>query len=58
MWMPKVRARTVAGRITLQPEYSLDVTGAHNEFAWNEADVLNWNTDKPYGFWPRLPSRG
>ncbi|MEU3708653.1 DUF4232 domain-containing protein [Streptomyces catenulae] len=34
----------------LQPEYSVDVTGAHNEFAWNEADVLNWNTEKPYDF--------
>ncbi|MFF9479595.1 DUF4232 domain-containing protein [Streptomyces sp. NPDC014733] len=34
----------------LQPEYSLDVTGANNEFAWNEADVLNWNTKKPYDF--------
>ncbi|MER7023728.1 MULTISPECIES: DUF4232 domain-containing protein [Streptomyces] len=34
----------------LQPEYSLDVTGENSEFAWNEADVLNWNTKKPYDF--------
>ncbi|MEW1654444.1 DUF4232 domain-containing protein [Streptomyces sp. NPDC093707] len=33
-----------------QPAYSVDVKGDKAEYAWNEADVLNWNTKKPYDF--------
>ncbi|MFH9428255.1 DUF4232 domain-containing protein [Streptomyces sp. NPDC017615] len=32
------------------PFYSVDAKGAKPQFAWNEADVLNWNTEKPYNF--------
>ncbi|MEU8765118.1 DUF4232 domain-containing protein [Streptomyces sp. NPDC048659] len=32
------------------PFYSVDTTGAKAAFSWNEADVLNWNTRKPYDF--------
>ncbi|MYS15814.1 DUF4232 domain-containing protein [Streptomyces sp. SID4982] len=32
------------------PFYSVDAKGAKPQFAWNEADVLNWNTEKPYDF--------
>ncbi|MCZ1008976.1 DUF4232 domain-containing protein [Streptomyces lydicus] len=32
------------------PTYSVDLTGAKPQFSWNEADVLNWNTKKPYDF--------
>ncbi|MDT0461270.1 DUF4232 domain-containing protein [Streptomyces sp. DSM 41527] len=31
------------------PSYSVDLTGA-KQFSWNEADVLNWSTTKPYNF--------
>ncbi|WP_405746926.1 DUF4232 domain-containing protein [Streptomyces sp. NBC_01525] len=31
------------------PEYSVDAKGG-SKFTWNEADVLNWNTKKPYDF--------
>ncbi|WP_405747102.1 DUF4232 domain-containing protein [Streptomyces sp. NBC_01525] len=33
-----------------QPAYSVDVKGEKPQFTWNEADVLNWNTKKPYDF--------
>ncbi|MEU5208758.1 DUF4232 domain-containing protein [Streptomyces sp. NPDC020742] len=32
------------------PSYSVDLTGQKPQFSWNEADVLNWNTKKPYDF--------
>ncbi|MGW7578682.1 DUF4232 domain-containing protein, partial [Streptomyces sp. NPDC054765] len=31
------------------PSYSVDIKGK-TQFSWNEADVLNWNTKKPYDF--------
>ncbi|MGP8298338.1 DUF4232 domain-containing protein [Streptomyces inhibens] len=32
------------------PSYSVDIQGEKTQFSWNEADVLNWNTKKPYDF--------
>ncbi|MGV9847382.1 DUF4232 domain-containing protein [Streptomyces sp. NPDC003442] len=32
------------------PFYSVDSKGEKPQFSWNEADVLNWNTEKPYDF--------
>ncbi|MFH8371393.1 DUF4232 domain-containing protein [Streptomyces sp. NPDC018031] len=32
------------------PFYSVDSKGEEPQFSWNEADVLNWNTEKPYDF--------
>ncbi|WP_405673625.1 DUF4232 domain-containing protein [Streptomyces sp. NBC_01530] len=32
------------------PFYSVDTKGQKPQFSWNEADVLNWNTKKPYDF--------
>ncbi|WP_432169584.1 DUF4232 domain-containing protein [Streptomyces sp. 1222.5] len=32
------------------PFYSVDSKGQKPQFSWNEADVLNWNTEKPYDF--------
>lgn len=32
------------------PWYSVDSKGEKPQFSWNEADVLNWNTKKPYNF--------
>ncbi|MFD9817153.1 DUF4232 domain-containing protein [Streptomyces sp. NPDC059080] len=32
------------------PSYSVDAKGEKPQFSWNEADVLNWNTKKPYDF--------
>ncbi|MFC9232085.1 DUF4232 domain-containing protein [Streptomyces decoyicus] len=32
------------------PSYSVDLKGAKPQFSWNEADVLNWSTKKPYNF--------
>ncbi|MFE2184363.1 DUF4232 domain-containing protein [Streptomyces sp. NPDC059455] len=32
------------------PFYSVDTKGEKPQFSWNEADVLNWNTEKPYDF--------
>ncbi|MFD7873708.1 DUF4232 domain-containing protein [Streptomyces sp. NPDC059766] len=32
------------------PYYSVDAKGQKPQFSWNEADVLNWNTEKPYDF--------
>lgn len=32
------------------PSYSVDLQGAKPQFSWNEADVLNWSTKKPYDF--------
>ncbi|MCQ8195121.1 DUF4232 domain-containing protein [Streptomyces rugosispiralis] len=32
------------------PFYSVDAKGAKPQFSWNEADVLNWSTKKPYDF--------
>ncbi|MGW9048067.1 DUF4232 domain-containing protein [Streptomyces lydicus] len=32
------------------PSYSVALQGAKPQFSWNEADVLNWNTEKPYNF--------
>ncbi|MEV0277393.1 hypothetical protein AB0I22_13560, partial [Streptomyces sp. NPDC050610] len=32
------------------PSYSVDTKGDNPQFNWNEADVLNWNTKKPYNF--------
>ncbi|MGW3340053.1 DUF4232 domain-containing protein [Streptomyces sp. NPDC001009] len=32
------------------PFYSVDAKGTKPQFTWNEADVLNWNTKKPYDF--------
>ncbi|MFF9818745.1 DUF4232 domain-containing protein [Streptomyces sp. NPDC014006] len=34
----------------IDPLYSVDTTGDKPQFSWNEADVLNWNTRKPYDF--------
>ncbi|MER6146078.1 DUF4232 domain-containing protein [Streptomyces sparsogenes] len=30
------------------PSYSVVMKGGSQQFSWNEADVLNWNTKKPY----------
>ncbi|WP_405743517.1 DUF4232 domain-containing protein [Streptomyces sp. NBC_01525] len=32
------------------PSYSVDSKGEKPQFSWSEADVLNWNTKKPYDF--------
>ncbi|MFI7102625.1 DUF4232 domain-containing protein [Streptomyces sp. NPDC050161] len=32
------------------PYYSVATKGDKPQFTWNEADVLNWNTKKPYDF--------
>ncbi|MFI2644348.1 DUF4232 domain-containing protein [Streptomyces sp. NPDC018610] len=32
------------------PFYSVVMKGQKQQFSWNEADVLNWNTTKPYDF--------
>lgn len=32
------------------PLYSVDLKGEKPQFSWNEADVLNWSTEKPYDF--------
>ncbi|MEU1667130.1 DUF4232 domain-containing protein [Streptomyces sparsogenes] len=32
------------------PSYSVVMKGQKQQFTWNEADVLNWNTKKPYDF--------
>ncbi|MCD9880568.1 DUF4232 domain-containing protein [Streptomyces guryensis] len=32
------------------PFYSVDSKGQKPQFSWNEADVLNWSTRKPYDF--------
>ncbi|MER6138567.1 DUF4232 domain-containing protein [Streptomyces sparsogenes] len=32
------------------PYYSVVMKGQKQQFSWNEADVLNWNTEKPYDF--------
>jgi hypothetical protein len=32
------------------PFYSVAIKGQKPEFSWNEADVLNWSTEKPYDF--------
>ncbi|MFI8993380.1 DUF4232 domain-containing protein [Streptomyces sp. NPDC053542] len=32
------------------PFYSVDTKGEKPQFSWNEADVLNWSTEKPYNF--------
>ncbi|WAP53548.1 DUF4232 domain-containing protein [Streptomyces sp. S465] len=32
------------------PSYSVVMKGEKQQFSWNEADVLNWNTEKPYDF--------
>ncbi|MEW9517726.1 DUF4232 domain-containing protein [Streptomyces tubercidicus] len=32
------------------PSYSVAIKGNKPQFSWNEADVLNWNTKKPYDF--------
>ncbi|MFF9127844.1 DUF4232 domain-containing protein [Streptomyces sp. NPDC014889] len=32
------------------PFYSVDAKGQKPQFSWNEADVLNWSTKKPYDF--------
>lgn len=32
------------------PFYSVVMKGQKPQFSWNEADVLNWNTKKPYDF--------
>lgn len=32
------------------PYYSVDAKGEKPQFSWNEADVLNWSTKKPYDF--------
>ncbi|MBO3680940.1 DUF4232 domain-containing protein [Streptomyces sp. NEAU-YJ-81] len=32
------------------PFYSVDSKGDKPQFSWNEADVLNWSTEKPYDF--------
>ncbi|GFE40996.1 DUF4232 domain-containing protein [Streptomyces tubercidicus] len=32
------------------PSYSVAIKGDKPQFSWNEADVLNWNTKKPYDF--------
>lgn len=32
------------------PFYSVDIKGEKPQFSWNEADVMNWSTKKPYDF--------
>ncbi|MFI9029964.1 DUF4232 domain-containing protein [Streptomyces sp. NPDC053560] len=32
------------------PSFSVALKGAKQQFSWNEADVLNWSTAKPYDF--------
>ncbi|MFE1769301.1 DUF4232 domain-containing protein [Streptomyces angustmyceticus] len=32
------------------PSYSVALKGDKPQFSWNEADVLNWSTKKPYDF--------
>ncbi|WAP55046.1 DUF4232 domain-containing protein [Streptomyces sp. S465] len=32
------------------PYYSVVMKGEKQQFSWTEADVLNWNTGKPYDF--------
>ncbi|MFJ6748475.1 DUF4232 domain-containing protein [Streptomyces sp. NPDC091266] len=32
------------------PFYSVHIKGEKPQFSWNEADVLNWSTEKPYDF--------
>ncbi|WP_256339766.1 MULTISPECIES: hypothetical protein [unclassified Streptomyces] len=32
------------------PFCSVDTKGQKPQFSWNEPDVLNWNTEKPYDF--------
>ncbi|MGA4877193.1 DUF4232 domain-containing protein [Streptomyces lydicamycinicus] len=32
------------------PFYSVHLKGEKPQFSWNEADVLNWSTKKPYDF--------
>ena len=32
------------------PYYSVVMKGQNQQFTWTEADVLNWNTKKPYDF--------
>ncbi|MEU7547301.1 hypothetical protein AB0B26_25475, partial [Streptomyces sparsogenes] len=32
------------------PYYSVVMKGQNQKFTWTEADVLNWNTKKPYDF--------
>ncbi|GHJ39441.1 hypothetical protein [Streptomyces sp. TS71-3] len=32
------------------PFHSVDTKGQMLRFSWNEADVLNWSTKKPYDF--------
>ncbi|WP_413807682.1 DUF4232 domain-containing protein [Streptomyces sp. OE57] len=32
------------------PFYSVATKGEKPQFSWNEADVLNWSTEKPYDF--------
>ncbi|WP_189095565.1 DUF4232 domain-containing protein [Streptomyces kronopolitis] len=32
------------------PTYSVYLKGEKPQFSWNEADVLNWSTKKPYNF--------
>ncbi|MEU8684358.1 DUF4232 domain-containing protein [Streptomyces sp. NPDC048611] len=32
------------------PSYSVALKGGKQQFSWNEADVLNWSTTKPYDF--------
>ncbi|MEU1789124.1 DUF4232 domain-containing protein [Streptomyces sparsogenes] len=32
------------------PSYSVVMKGGSQQFSWNEADVLNWSTEKPYDF--------
>jgi len=32
------------------PTYSVAIKGEKPQFSWNEADVLNWSTKKPYDF--------
>ncbi|MFE2679835.1 DUF4232 domain-containing protein [Streptomyces hygroscopicus] len=32
------------------PYYSVVMKGEKQRFSWNEADVLNWSTEKPYDF--------
>ncbi|MFK0265175.1 DUF4232 domain-containing protein [Streptomyces angustmyceticus] len=32
------------------PSYSVSLKGDKPQFSWNEADVLNWSTKKPYDF--------
>lgn len=32
------------------PFYSVDTKGQKPQFSWSDADVMNWNTEKPYNF--------